>query len=120
LEKAARDFRTAAALDPTATRPLEDLGDVMYQRARYGLAADAFDRYRALDDRSARVTYKLALARYREGMVDDLDSGAGLRLGARSAVEQTVRLDARMAPAHYLLGLCLRHQRRFAESLQAF
>src|SRR5688572_11231478 len=31
LEEAARDFRKAAELDPTATRPLESLGDVLYQ-----------------------------------------------------------------------------------------
>src|SRR4051795_10015902 len=30
LEAAARDFRAAAALDPTATRPLEALGDAWY------------------------------------------------------------------------------------------
>ena len=34
LDAAARDFRKAAALDPTATRPLEALGDVLYQLQR--------------------------------------------------------------------------------------
>src|SRR5919108_1178518 len=29
MDEAARDFRTAAALDATATRPLDELGDVM-------------------------------------------------------------------------------------------
>src|SRR5260370_4268335 len=45
LERAARDYRTAAALDPTATRPLDELGDVMYQRQRFHLAAEAYGRY---------------------------------------------------------------------------
>src|SRR6266849_2402821 len=32
LERATQDYRRAAALDPTATRPLDELGDVLYQR----------------------------------------------------------------------------------------
>jgi Flp pilus assembly protein TadD len=34
LQEAARDFRAAATLDPTATRPLEALGDVLYEMKR--------------------------------------------------------------------------------------
>src|ERR1700731_117237 len=55
LDASARDFRSAAALDPTATRPLEELGDVLYQLQRYARAADAYERCLRLDDRSARV-----------------------------------------------------------------
>ena len=33
LDAAARDFRKAASLDPSATHPLEALGDVLYQVA---------------------------------------------------------------------------------------
>src|SRR2546421_5771413 len=66
LEAAARDFRTASALDPTATRPLEALGDVLLQSQQDARAAAAYERCVRLDDRSARVTYKLALARYRD------------------------------------------------------
>ena len=62
LEAAVRDFRRAAALDPTATRPLEALGDALYQLQRYDRAGDACERSVRLDDRSARVSYKLALA----------------------------------------------------------
>ena len=40
LDAAARDFRKAASLDPSATHPLESLGDVLYQVQRYGNAAD--------------------------------------------------------------------------------
>lgn len=110
LDLAARDFRQAAALDPTATRPLEELGDVLYQRQRYERAADAYERYVRLDDRTARVTYKLSLARYRTG---DLTA-------AMSSIDETIRLDDRMADAYYLLGVCLRERSRPAAALTAF
>src|SRR5258707_3478018 len=94
LDAAARDFRKAATLDPSATHPLEALGDVLYQLQRYGNAADAFAQCLPLDDRSARVSYKLALSRHRDGDVD----------AALTAVNQAVRLDDRMADPYYQLG----------------
>ena len=109
LDAAARDFRQAAALDPTATRPLEALGDVLYQLQRYDRAADAYDRAVRLDDRSARVNYKLALARYGSRAID----------AALAALSDALRLDDRMADAHYLVGLCLRDKGRNAEALRA-
>lgn len=109
LDAAARDFRKAAAIDPSATHPLEALGDVLYQLQRYGNAADTFAQYLRLDDRSARVSYKLALSRHREGDVD----------AALTAVNQAVRLDDRMADAYYLLGICLREKRRMTDALPA-
>jgi tetratricopeptide (TPR) repeat protein len=110
LDLAARDFRQAAALDPTATRPLEELGDVLYQRQRYERAAEAYERYVRLDDRSPRVTYKLALARYRGGDID----------GTMATLNEAIRLDDRMADAYYLLGICLRERGRTAPALAAF
>ena len=109
LAAAARDFRTAAGFDPTATRPLEALGDVLYQSQLYARAADAYENCVRLDDRSARVTYKLALARYR-----DRDVAAAI-----PALEVAVRLDDRLADAQYLLGVCLREQRRVPDALRA-
>jgi tetratricopeptide (TPR) repeat protein len=109
LEAAVRDFRRASALDPTATRPLEALGDALYQLQRYDRAADAYERSVRLDDRSARVTYKLALARYRSRAFD----------AALTALDEAVRLDDQMADAHYLLGLCLRETGRSPEALRA-
>src|SRR6188508_3264234 len=44
LEEAARDFRVAATLDPTATRPLEALGDVLYEMKRFERAAETYAR----------------------------------------------------------------------------
>jgi len=109
LDAAARDFRTAAALDPAATRPLEALGDVLYQLQRYERAADMYGRWVRLDDRSARVNYKLALARYRDHDVD----------GALAALNESVNLDDKMADAYYLRGICLREKRRLPEALRA-
>jgi tetratricopeptide (TPR) repeat protein len=109
LDAAARDFRKAATLDPSATHPLESLGDVLYQLQRYRNAADAFAQCLRLDDRSAAVSYKLALSHYRDGDVD----------AALAAVSQTVRLDDRMADAYYLLGICLRERRRMSDALPA-
>ena len=110
LEAAARDFRTAARLDPTATRPLESLGDVLYQLQLYPGAVSAYERCVRLDDRSARVNYKLALSRYR-----DRDVTAAI-----PALKEALRLDDRMADAQYLLGVCLRELRRVPDAVQAF
>ena len=109
LEAAARDFRTAARLDPTATRPLEALGDVLFQSQAYTRAVTAYEAFLRLDDRSARVSYKLALARYRDRDVD----------GAAAALTETLRLDDRMADAQYLIGVCLREQHRVADAIKA-
>jgi tetratricopeptide (TPR) repeat protein len=109
LDAAARDFRTASRLDPAATRPLEELGDVLYQLQRYTPAAEAYERGLRLDDRSARVGYKLALARFRDGNVD----------AALTALNQVVRLDEHLSDAYYLLGVCLREKRRTPDALRA-
>lgn len=109
LEAAARDFRTAARLDPSAPRPLEALGDVLFQSQQYPRAVAAYERCVKLDDRSARVGYKLALARYRDRDIE----------GAIAALRETVRLDDRQADAHYLLGLCLREQNRVPDAMRA-
>ena len=68
--KAEEYLKKAAALDPSATRPLEALGDVLYRRQRFKGAADVYQRRLGLDDRSEQVAYRLALARYRDGDID--------------------------------------------------
>ena len=110
LEAAARDLRSAAALDPSVPRPLEELGDVYYALQRYGRAAETYERVLRLDDRAAGVAYKLGLSRYREGDLAD----------ALTAARQALAIDARLADAHYLLGLCLRDQRRLPDAQRAF
>jgi tetratricopeptide (TPR) repeat protein len=109
LEAAARDLQAAVTLDPTATRPLDELGDVRYLQQRFDRASQIYEQYLRLDDRAARVSYKLALARYRDGNLD----------GALTALDATLRLDDKLAEAQYLRGLCLRDQRRFAEAQRA-
>ena len=109
VEEAAREFRRAAGLDPTATRPVEELGDAEYQRQRFGLAIEAYQRSLELDDRSARVSYKLALARYRDGQLD----------AALGSLDQAVRLDTRMADAYYVQGICLRQKNQVADAVKA-
>jgi len=110
LERAARDYRTAAGLDPAATRPLDELGDVMYQRQRFLLAAKAYERYVQIDDRSPRVIYKLALAHYRDRNLD----------AAVAALDQAVRQNDRLTDAYYLLGMSLRDLGRLADARWAF
>jgi tetratricopeptide (TPR) repeat protein len=96
--EALRDLRRAAELDPTATKPLELLGDLNASLERYARAQESYEAYLRLDDRSARVLYKLALARYRQGSAQK----------ALPPLRQALSVDDRFAPAHYLLGLCLK------------
>ena len=109
LVSALRDLRTAARLDPVATRPLEQLGDVNYALLDYARAAERYDAYVQLDDRSSTVFYKLALARYRMGLV----------AAAIPPLRQALGVDDQFAEAHYLLGLCLREQQQSEGALEA-
>ncbi len=109
LVSALRDLRTATRLDPVATRPLEQLGDVNYALGDYARAAERYDAYVQLDDRSSTVFYKLALARYRMGLV----------AAAIPPLRQALGVDDQFAEAYYLLGLCLREQQQLAEALEA-
>ena len=110
LDAAAHDFRAAASLDPTSPRPLEGLGNVRYQMQRYALAADAYESALALDDRTARLAYKLALSHYRAGELE----------AAIAAAQRTTQLSNSPAEAYYLLGVCLRDRRKTAEAQHAF
>lgn len=109
LVAAERDLRRAWRLDPTATRPLEALGDVQFAARNYARAAERYADYIRLDDRAPRALYKLALARYRGG-----DAG-----GAIPPLRQAVALDGRLAEAYYLLGLCLRGVGKPGDALEA-
>jgi tetratricopeptide (TPR) repeat protein len=100
LSAAMRDLRHASDIDPTATRPLEELGDAFLADTphRYSNAAERYEAYVRLDNRAPRVLYKLAYARYNDGRVGD----------AIDALHASLALDAKSAEAHYLLGLCER------------
>jgi len=101
LDEATREFLLASRLDPTAMRPLEELGDVAYQQQNYTRAVDAYQRFLRLDDNAPRVSYKLGLARYRAGDTER----------ALAAVKDALRQDPKMADAYYLLGICLRDRK---------
>jgi tetratricopeptide (TPR) repeat protein len=110
LDQAVRDFRTASTLDPSATRPLEELGDALFQLQRYTLAADAYARGLRLDDRSARVGYKLALTQF---TTRDYEA-------AIATLEQMARLHGTTSDAQYLMGMALRDRGRPADAIQAY
>jgi tetratricopeptide (TPR) repeat protein len=110
LAAALRDLRTAAQLDPGATRTFEKLGDVNFQLRRYANAAHSYEEYIRLDDRSPRIFYKLALALRANGNLSR----------AVSALEQAIKLDPALAAAHYVLGLCLKDREQLPEARAAF
>ena len=107
--QALRDLRKAAELDPTATKPLELLGDLNASLGRYARAAESYEAYLRQDDRSPRVLYKLGLARHR----------LGHPLAAIVPLRQALAIDERFAAGHYLLGLCLRAADQPAAGVEA-
>jgi tetratricopeptide (TPR) repeat protein len=109
LPEALRDLSTASHLDPAATRPLEQLGDVAYALEHYENAAQYYTRYVQLDDQNPRVLYKLAVASERNGRI----------ARAIRALRQAISIDPSFAEAHYLLGIYLREQDRHEESRAA-
>lgn len=104
LVEALKDLRRAVDLDPTATRPAELLGDTHMSLQRYEQAAARYQNYLTIDDRSARVWYKLGLAQYRAGH------------SAKSIVslDRALALEGSLAEVHLLKGLCLRDEGRLA------
>jgi tetratricopeptide (TPR) repeat protein len=110
LDNAARDFRLAASIDPSAVRALEALGDVLYEQQWYGRAAEIYERRLKVDERAPGIALKVALARYRERRLDL----------ALAAIVQTLRLDDRRAEAYYLRGLCLRERNDLNGATRAF
>ena len=109
LAAALRDLRDATALDPSAPRPVELLGDVNAAMGRHERASEHYEAFIVLDDRAPRVLYKLALAYYRSGQVGQ----------AINPLRDAVDLDDRFTEAHYLLGMCLLDRRQDEEALQA-
>jgi tetratricopeptide (TPR) repeat protein len=104
LEAALRDLRESSDLDPSAPRPLEEVGDVNFALARYDRAVERYEHYIELDDQSARVLYKLGLARYRSGRLKD----------ASAPLHKALQRDPSMGEAHYVLGLVQRDQNDLA------
>jgi tetratricopeptide (TPR) repeat protein len=109
FDAALRDLRRAAALDPSAPRPAELLGDVNLATGRYPQAAVQYRRYLSLDDGAPRVLYRLALAYYRDGQA----------AAAQDALEKALAIDSRLVEAHYLLGVSLRDLGHYDEAADA-
>ncbi|MGE5361765.1 MAG: tetratricopeptide repeat protein [Bacteroidales bacterium] len=95
-QAALRDLRRAGQLDPAAPQPLEESGDVNVALEKYARAAESYDAYLRLDDRSPSVFYKLALVRVRQ---DD-------PARAIPALRRALALNAKFAEALYVLGMC--------------
>jgi tetratricopeptide (TPR) repeat protein len=110
LKAALRDLRQANAIDPSATRTLEELGDVQSALGHDDRARARYESYVAIDDRAPQVLYKLALARYRLGQAAE----------AVGPLRQAIRISDRFAEAHYLLGLCLDADAHPREALSEF
>jgi tetratricopeptide (TPR) repeat protein len=96
LQKALRDLRMAAQIDPGAPKPQEELGDVNFALERFARAAESYEAYLRLEDQSTAVRYKLGLSRFR---LRDAP-------GAIAALRQAVAQNDRFAEAFYLLGVC--------------
>jgi tetratricopeptide (TPR) repeat protein len=109
LQNAKRDLRRAMELDPTATLVLEALGDVNYALEDFEGAADRYAECVALDDATARVQYKLGLARYH----------AGHPAAAVAPLVRASSLDEQHAESQYVLGLALRDLNKPKEALAA-
>ena len=109
LQAALRDLRVASRLDPTATQPWEEIGDVNYALERDDRAVEGYDAYIRLDDRSPSVLYKLGLAQHRRGNP----------VGAIDALRRAVALNKHFAEANYLLGLCLAERNQPEEAVAA-
>jgi len=110
LDAAERDLLRAAELDPTATMPQEDLGDVAVARKRFAAAADRYRAYVRIDDRAPRVLYKLAYAEY----------NAGQPAAAIEPLQKALSMSDRLAEGYYLLGLCQRALSRNDPARAAF
>ena len=110
LSAALRDLRTAADLDPGATRTLEKLGDVNMQLRRFRNAAENYEDYIALDNHAAPIFYKLALA----------SRGDGNLARAISALQDAVKLNPSFHEAQYVHGLCLKDRNQLDAARVAF
>jgi tetratricopeptide (TPR) repeat protein len=104
LTDAIRDLRRASEIDPSATRPLEELGDAFLADTppRYAAAAERYEAYVGVDNRAPRVLYKLAYARYHDRQIAE----------AIDKLHASLALDDTSAEANYLLGLCERDAQR--------
>ena len=109
LKAAFRDLRDASELDPSATRPLEQLGDVSLALEPPGPGRRALRRVR----RSWTIGPRACSTSSRSPSTAPARPTLALR-----SVRRALALDDRLADAHYLAGLCLAAQGQAAERPQ--
>jgi tetratricopeptide (TPR) repeat protein len=90
-------------------RPRELLGDTLMALERYGRAAAHYEAYLRLDDRDARVLYKLGLAWLHAGRPDTAVPSLG----------RALRLAEDDAQTHYVLGVCLAEMGHLADAVRS-
>ena len=106
---ALRDLGDAARLDPTATRPVELLGDVNAAMGRHEQAITEYRRALTLDDGAPRMLYKLGAAEY--ALERPADAIEPLRKAAT--------IDPNFAESLYLLGACQRALHNTDEAIRS-
>tara|TARA_Y100000588_G_scaffold352223_1_gene404701 strand:- start:3306 stop:4457 length:1152 start_codon:yes stop_codon:yes gene_type:complete len=106
LNAALRDTTIAVQLDPTATQPHEQLGDVTLELQKFDEADRHYTRYLNIDQENPFLLYKLGLARERSGNVAT----------AIPVIRKALEIKPDFYQARYLLGLCLVEQARFSEA----
>ena len=102
-------MRRATELDPSALRAIE----IARRRQRRASAAatapsSSYEAFIALDERNARVLYKLGLARYRDGRIQT----------AVEPLKQALALEPSLGEAYYVLGLVQRDLDQLAGGAQ--
>jgi tetratricopeptide (TPR) repeat protein len=97
--KAQSSFSEASRLKPEWDLPWLALGVSALESGKAAQAVALFDKARTIDPHDARASYLYALAISKEGA----DSGTN-RASATAALHKAIKLDARDAASHSLLG----------------
>jgi Flp pilus assembly protein TadD len=108
-DAAIRDLREASRLGPSATQPLEIIGDIFDTEGRSAEASDYYARAVQLDSQNPALLYKLGLSRYRSGEP----------ASAIDPLRRAVTQNDSFGEAHYLLGLVLRDTQNVAGAISA-
>jgi len=98
LVPAIAEYRKAIALEEAATvhseQPYLNLGALLNKVNQSDEAAGLLEKAKDIDPKSSKIRYELGKACFGLSRYED----------SRREVEEAVRLDAKNAPAHYLLG----------------
>jgi tetratricopeptide (TPR) repeat protein len=144
LDEAIKELQAVLTMAPYCTRADELLGTIWVQRRDYGRARDCFNHVLKYAPEDYAAHYNLGVLATMEDKWDEAERHLGLALSAdpkssevnntlgslylkrgdlnqaRDFFVKTIALDAKMAGAHYNLGLVLRQQKKNEEAAQAF